>query len=104
MTKNRSSVLVIGAGPAGLTAAYELATRSEFDVTLVESTNAIGGISQTVNYKGNRIDIGGHRFFSKCDRVMDWWFQMLPLDPSIKDESVVIRYQNRIARVECPRF
>ena len=60
-------VIIIGAGPAGLTAAYELLkdNSGEYDVTIIEETSALGGISRTVNYKGNRMDMGGHRFFSK---------------------------------------
>ncbi|MBL8148315.1 MAG: NAD(P)/FAD-dependent oxidoreductase [Blastocatellia bacterium] len=71
--------LIAGAGPAGLTAAYELLKRTEIKPIIFEETSAIGGIAQTYNYKGNRIDIGGHRFFSKSDRVMNWWFNILPL-------------------------
>ncbi|NOS67844.1 MAG: NAD(P)/FAD-dependent oxidoreductase [Candidatus Peribacteraceae bacterium] len=70
--------LIAGAGPAGLTAAYELLARTNIHPIVCESTDAIGGIAQTFNYKGNRIDIGGHRFFSKSDRVMNWWFNILP--------------------------
>jgi protoporphyrinogen oxidase len=69
--------VIIGAGPAGLTAAYELATKGIKPIVF-EATDAIGGISQTINYKGNRIDIGGHRFFSKSDTVMDWWATFMP--------------------------
>jgi len=72
-------VLIIGAGPAGLTAGLELLRAGKSGVTIVESTNDIGGLSKTVNHKGNRIDIGGHRFFSKSGWVMDWWRQMLPI-------------------------
>src|SRR5262245_49643327 len=75
----RSRVLIIGAGPAGLTAAYELARAGEKDIVVLEATRQIGGIAQSVEFKGNRIDIGGHRFFSKSDWVMDWWLRMLPL-------------------------
>ncbi len=70
--------IIAGAGPAGLTAAYELRKRTDIRVLVCEATDAIGGIAQTYNYKGNRIDIGGHRFFSKSDRVMKWWFNILP--------------------------
>jgi len=70
--------VIAGAGPAGLTAAYELLKRTDIKPIVFEATNAIGGIAQTVNYKGNRIDIGGHRFFSKSNRVMQWWFNILP--------------------------
>lgn len=70
--------IIAGAGPAGLTAAYELLKRTDIQPIVLEMTDAIGGIAQTYNYKGNRIDIGGHRFFSKVDRVMDWWFAIMP--------------------------
>lgn len=73
-------VVVIGAGPAGLTAAYELLkSGKEYDVVILEESDNIGGISRTVKYNGNRMDIGGHRFFSKSDRVMDWWQKIMPL-------------------------
>ena len=73
-------VVVIGAGPAGLTAAYELLDKSEdYEVTVLEESEAMGGICKTVNYKGNRMDMGGHRFFSKVDEVNEWWDRMLPM-------------------------
>lgn len=63
--------LVIGAGPAGLTAAYELLTKSkDIEVTVFEESDCFGGISKTVNYKGNRMDMGGHRFFPKFPKSM----------------------------------
>ena len=71
--------LIIGAGPAGLTAAYELLDRSDIVPVIFETSGDIGGISKTVVYKGNRIDIGGHRFFSKNERVMQWWLNLFPL-------------------------
>lgn len=80
MTKQKRTVLIIGAGPAGLTAAYELIKRGGFHPIVVESSGEIGGISRTVNYKGNRMDIGGHRFFSKSDWVMNWWKEILPIE------------------------
>ena len=71
--------LIIGAGPAGLTAAYELLKQSkDIEVVVLEESNCIGGISKTVEYKGNRMDMGGHRFFSKDARVNEWWRAMLP--------------------------
>src|SRR3989344_522409 len=70
--------VIAGAGPAGLTAAYELLKRTDIKPIVFEATDAIGGVAQTYNYKGNRIDIGGHRFFSKDDRVMQGWFNILP--------------------------
>ena len=72
-------VLVIGAGPAGLTAAYELLKQSnEYEVVVLEESGQFGGISRTVNYRGNRMDMGGHRFFSKVPEVNDWWEELLP--------------------------
>lgn len=76
-------VIIIGAGPAGLTAAYELLTKSDsMEVVVFEESSYIGGISRTVNYKGNRMDMGGHRFFSKIPEVNEWWEKMLPLQGS----------------------
>ncbi len=76
----KKTAVIIGAGPAGLTAAYELLKRTDVHPIVIEMDPVyVGGISKTVNYKGNRIDIGGHRFFSKSDRVMKWWAEMLPV-------------------------
>lgn len=72
-------IIIIGGGPAGLTAALELARRGYCNVILCERENQLGGISRTLEYKGNHIDIGGHRFFSKSDKVMKWWAELLPL-------------------------
>ena len=74
--------IIIGAGPAGLTAAYELLTRAGIQPVVLEKSDTLGGLARTVNYKGNRIDLGGHRFFSKSGRVMEWWLRMLPLEAS----------------------
>lgn len=72
-------VVIIGAGPAGITAGYELLSRSkDYQVTILEASQELGGISRTVTYRGNRMDIGGHRFFSKDPRVNDWWQNILP--------------------------
>ena len=71
--------VIIGAGPAGLTAAFELLAQTDIVPIIFEMSGDIGGISKTVNYKGNRIDIGGHRFFSKSDRVMQWWLDRMPV-------------------------
>lgn len=80
----KKQVIVIGAGPAGLTFAYELLKRSDkYNVTILELSNDIGGISKTVNYKGNRMDIGGHRFFSKDQRIIDLWQEIMPIQGSI---------------------
>lgn len=86
MTEKKQA-LIIGAGPAGLTAAYELLDKSDIHPVVCEESDEIGGISKTVEYKGNRIDIGGHRFFSKSDAVMQWWQKVMPIQgkPSIDD-------------------
>jgi len=86
MTKKRA--VIIGAGPAGLTAAFEFQRRSEVQPVILEKSDYIGGISRTVNYKGNRIDIGGHRFFSKSERVMRWWNEILPVQAAGESEAV----------------
>jgi protoporphyrinogen oxidase len=72
--------IIIGAGPAGLTAALELQRQSGIQPIVLEASHEIGGISRTVRYKGNRMDIGGHRFFSKSDRVMRWWLDLMPVE------------------------
>src|SRR3978361_353732 len=72
--------LIIGAGPAGLTAAFELLKRTDIRPTVLEKSDEIGGVSRPVRYKENRIDIGGHRFFSKSDRVMNWWMEVMPVE------------------------
>jgi protoporphyrinogen oxidase len=75
----QGTAIIIGAGPAGLTAAIELQRRTGIKPILLEASHEIGGISRTVRYKGNRMDIGGHRFFSKSDRVMRWWLDLMPV-------------------------
>ena len=101
MEKRQKTAIIIGAGPAGLTAAYELLLKTDVKPILYEATENIGGISQTVNYKGNRMDIGGHRFFSKSDRVMNWWYSILP--PQEKEgeteEDKIMLIRNRLSRI-----
>ena len=115
-------VIIIGAGPAGLTMAHELLKddeNKEYDVTVLEKGFQVGGISKTVRYKENRMDIGGHRFFSKDDRVMKFWSELMPIqgknsfddeilgrekplvdggpDPEKTDEVMLIRH--RVSRI-----
>ena len=90
---NQKKAIIIGAGPGGLTAAHELLTRTDIVPIVLEKSSYMGGISRTVNYKGNRIDIGGHRFFSKSDRVMNWWLEHLPLEDDQHPQGQ-ISYQN----------
>lgn len=82
--------IIIGAGPAGLTAAYELLKKTGIKPIIFEETEHIGGISKTINYKGNRIDIGGHRFFSKSTEIMKWWDNIFPIQTApAKDELIL---------------
>ncbi|HEX2978572.1 MAG TPA: NAD(P)/FAD-dependent oxidoreductase [Candidatus Babeliales bacterium] len=91
---SQKKAIIIGAGPAGLTAAYELIKRTNIKPIVLEKSEHLGGISRTVNYRGNRIDIGGHRFFSKSDRVMNWWAEILPLQ-ALQAGQTNISYQNK---------
>jgi protoporphyrinogen oxidase len=86
--------IIIGAGPAGLTAAIELQRRSGIKPIVIEASDQAGGISRTVRYKGNRMDIGGHRFFSKSDRVMRWWLEMMPVEGGANEDGQ-LNYQNQ---------
>jgi protoporphyrinogen oxidase len=88
------TAIIIGAGPAGLTAALELLRRTDIRPIVLEKSDYMGGISRTVNYKGNRMDIGGHRFFSKSDRVMNWWLDVMPAEAT-DDPTQTIAYQNK---------
>lgn len=84
-------VLIIGAGPAGLTAAYELLDKSrDYEVLVLEESNMIGGISKTVEYKGNRMDMGGHRFFSKVPEVNEWWEKILPTQGKMSKDDLAL--------------
>ncbi|MBR4582878.1 MAG: NAD(P)/FAD-dependent oxidoreductase [Bacteroidales bacterium] len=88
-TKHR--ILIIGAGPAGLTAAYELLSKSKFySVTILEENPAIGGLSRTVNHNGNLMDIGGHRLFSKLPEMNEWWQNLLPLQGQPSKDDVLL--------------
>ena len=90
--KNKKAI-IIGGGPAGLTAAFEFIQNTDIQPVVLEQSEYWGGISRTVNYKGNRIDIGGHRFFSKSDVIMDWWCKILPI--LSEEKSIKISYQNK---------
>lgn len=85
----RQTAIIMGAGPAGLTAAYELLKTTTIQPIIIEKSTYMGGISRTLNHHGNRIDLGGHRFFSKSDRVMDWWLNILPLQQNVDGEQQI---------------
>ncbi len=117
----KKTALIIGAGPAGLTAAYELLKRGDGKIhpVVLEASDAIGGISRTFEHKGNRMDIGGHRFFTKSPEVLSLWHEILPLqgapsrddialgreiplqeggpDPEKEDEAMLTRH--RVSRI-----
>ena len=114
-------VIIIGAGPAGLTAGYELQKENnkDYEVVILEADNAVGGISRTVRYKDNRMDIGGHRFFSKSEKIMNFWEELMPIQgeasfddkklnrqkplkeagPNPEKEDKVILIRDRVSRI-----
>ena len=87
--------VIAGAGPAGLTAAYELLKQTNIQPIVCEASMNIGGISQTVEYKGNRMDLGGHRFFSKDDRIMNWWRMMMPIQGSRSKDDILLEQDDK---------
>lgn len=91
----KKKAVIIGAGPAGLTAAYEMLEKTDIQPLVLEATDVIGGISQTVKYKGNRMDIGGHRFFSKNKEVMDWWGKMMPVQGANSKDDIMLGLQDK---------
>lgn len=95
--KQQKIAVIAGAGPAGLTAALELLRRSDTRPIVIEADTQVGGISKTINYRGNRMDLGGHRFFSKSDWVMRWWQEILPVseDPTESSRALRIHYQGQ---------
>ena len=96
--KIQKTALIIGGGPAGLTAAYEFIKHTNITPIIIEMSEFWGGISRTENHKGNRIDIGGHRFFSKSEEVMNWWQEILPIYS--EDKKINISYHNKSRKVE----
>jgi protoporphyrinogen oxidase len=91
--------VIIGAGPAGLTAAYQLLTTTDYLPVIIEADTQVGGLSKTVDYKGNKIDIGGHRFFSKSERVLTWWLKFLPIKKEPGEANITIQYQNKTTAI-----
>ena len=90
---NRDCAVIIGAGPAGLTTAYELGKRG-ITSTVLEASDQVGGISKTVSYRGYRFDIGGHRFFSKVPLINDLWHEILGEDFLLRPRLSRIYYSN----------
>jgi len=102
LVRGMKRAIIIGAGPAGLTAGLELLRRTDIKPIVLEASEEIGGISRTIKYKGNRMDIGGHRFFSKSDRVMQWWVDLMPVDPGDVGSEPEISYQGKKRVVAVP--
>ena len=84
------TALIIGAGPAGLTAAHFLLKQTDIHPIVIEQASFIGGISATQDYKNNKMDMGGHRFFSKSQKVMDWWEEILPLQGAPSKDDLIL--------------
>ena len=95
MEKSKKIAVIIGAGPAGLTAAHELLEKSDILPIVLEASDVIGGISQTLRYTGNRMDIGGHRFFSKNKEVMDWWYRMMPVQGARSKDDILLNIDDK---------
>jgi protoporphyrinogen oxidase len=95
--RQQKVAVIAGAGPAGLTAALELLRRTGITPIVIEADTQVGGISKTIDYRGNRMDLGGHRFFSKSDWVMRWWQEILPVAEGQTQPSGALRihYQGR---------
>src|SRR6185312_17005944 len=90
------TAVIVGAGPAGLTAAVELQRSSGVHPIVIEADSQVGGISKTIEYRGNRMDLGGHRFFSKSDWVMNWWQSILPVAASDEGAELMnLAYQGQ---------
>ncbi|MBC8242281.1 MAG: NAD(P)/FAD-dependent oxidoreductase [Alphaproteobacteria bacterium] len=100
----KRTAIIIGGGPAGLTTALELLERTDIKPIVYEGADNVGGIARTYLHAGNRIDIGGHRFFSKSDRVMDWWSRILPLQgrQDGRGGPVSLGYQNKSRWLDMP--
>jgi len=96
---NKKTAIIIGAGPAGLTAAYELLEQTEIIPIIYELSSDIGGISKTVRYKGNRIDLGGHRFFSKSKRVMDFWQEVLAVQGKPSKDDIILGRKTHLSSI-----
>jgi len=88
--------IIVGGGPAGLTAAYELLSKSDIIPIIYEEDSQVGGLSKTIDYKGNKIDIGGHRFFSKSDIIMDWWKNILPTQGAPSKDDLILNNKNAV--------
>ena len=97
MSTDKKTAIIIGAGPAGLTAAYCLLTETDIKPIILEESEFIGGISRTATYKGNRMDLGGHRFFSKNAEVNELWQKLMPLQAKPSYDDKVLGIEKELA-------
>ncbi len=93
-TKN---AIIIGAGPAGLTAAYCLLRDTDIKPIVLEEENFVGGISRTVEHNGNRMDLGGHRFFTKNDEVNALWRELMPTQGKPAKDDIMLGNEKTLA-------
>jgi len=96
--RNHKQAIIIGAGPAGLTAALELLRRSDIRPVVIEQNGIAGGIARTVRYKGNCMDLGGHRYFTKSDTVQALWADLLPRAGDTDGDRVMLE-RPRLSRI-----
>ena len=92
---SEKKVIIIGAGPAGLTAAYKLLKETDYKPIILEEENFVGGISRTAEYKGNRMDIGGHRFFTKNEEVNALWRELMPTQGLPARDDKIIGFEEK---------
>ncbi len=100
--KNESAkkdIVIIGAGPAGLTAAYEILKNSnDYNVIILEKDNMVGGISKTVQFNGYRVDTGIHRFFSKSDEINKIWNEILPIQSKQSYDDIILNNNKELPK------
>ena len=90
MNENQKTAIIIGAGPAGLTAAYCLLRDTDIKPIILEEEDFVGGISRTVEHNGNRMDIGGHRFFTKSPEVNALWDELMPMQGAPAKDDIIL--------------
>ncbi len=98
MKDNKKTAIIIGAGPAGLTAAYCLLKETDIKPVILESESFVGGISRTFEYKGNRMDLGGHRFFSKSEEVNRLWQELMPMQSEPSKDDIILNNEKPLAK------
>lgn len=100
--EEKKTAVIIGAGPAGLTAAFELLEKTGIRPVVLEADELVGGLARTVLYRGNRMDLGGHRFFSKSREVMDWWCRMMPIQGKRSKDDLLLDLDDKMLPTNGP--